>query len=413
MTTQASLPNAFTRSAIKFAVAESDYLVMVSLGISTLESMAYRFPKAEDVEEFMQSQVLPTSGFREDDGRIITFPRHPVELWQTFRTGEDAKGIRKLWSYSKEVCKAELEQLATADGGSKQKTSMAVASAMEEKAISKLMPAPISDADRPSLFALTKATQALVGPNANFEHLQWECFISAAQEGKLVRAGKMPKNRAELVLSKGDKLSVREKDTAEAPGPRASDMETFRAYMEIRAKTFAMVEAASYSTYRSLTDRYVSKMTVDPASGMRAPSLNEVRRFDRAMHEQALRWISRDASNLDSAIQGYLNDDSLNLWRLLDTVVSGLPDQGIENSSGVKTEQRSKRKGEESDKDSSESMEAKKEKKAKADKPKKKCLECGKRHEPLCQLTKEIRKKLKEDGKAKKAAAKKRQDKPK
>lgn len=174
-----------------------------------------------------------------------------------------------------------------------------------------------------------------------------------------------------------------------------------------------MVEAASYSTYRSLTDRYVSKMTVDPASGMRAPSLNEVRRFDRAMHEQALRWISRDASNLDSAIQGYLNDDSLNLWRLLDTVVSGLPDQGIENSSGVKTEQRSKRKGEESDKDSSESMEAKKEKKAKADKPKKKCLVCGKRHEPLCQLTKEIRKKLKEDGKAKKAAAKKRQDKPK
>lgn len=143
--------------------------------------------------------MLPTSGFREDDGRIITFPRHPVELWQTFRTGEDAKGIRKLWSYSKEVCKAELEQLATADGGSKQKTSMAVASAMEEKAISKLMPAPISDADRPSLFALTKATQALVGPNANFEHLQWECFISAAEEGKLVRAGKMPKNRAELV----------------------------------------------------------------------------------------------------------------------------------------------------------------------------------------------------------------------
>lgn len=143
MTTQASLPNAFTRSAIKFAVAESDYLVMVCLGISTLESMAYRFPKAEDVEEFMQSQVLPTSGFREDDGRIITFPRHPVELWQTFRTGEDAKGIRELWSYSKEVCKAELEQLATADGGSKPKTSMAVASAMEEKAISKMMPAPM------------------------------------------------------------------------------------------------------------------------------------------------------------------------------------------------------------------------------------------------------------------------------
>ena len=389
---------------------------MVSLGISTLESMAYRFPKADDVEDFLQSQIVPTSGFREDDGKIITFPRSPKENWQAFRIGEDAKGIRKLWSYSKEVCKAELEQLASSDGNKQQKTSMAVASAMEEKAISKGMTPPISDAERPSLFALTKATHALVGPNATFEHIPWESFISAAEEGKLIRAGKMPKNKAELVLSRGDQLSVREKDTTEVPGAKVSGMEQFRAYMEIRSKTFAMLEVASYSTYRSLVDRYVSKMTFDAPSGMRQPSLNEVRRFDRAMHEQALRWISRDSSGLDVAIQGFLNDDSLNLWRLLDPVVSGLPDQGVESHSTVeKDKAREKRKRAETEEDSSESEKEKKKKseKEKGDKQKKKCLVCHKRHEPLCKLTKEIRKQLRQDSKAKKAAAKKKSQNPK
>ena len=41
MTTQATLTSAFTRAAIKFQVAESDYLVLCSQKVDTFEAMAY------------------------------------------------------------------------------------------------------------------------------------------------------------------------------------------------------------------------------------------------------------------------------------------------------------------------------------------------------------------------------------
>ena len=41
MTTHATLSNAFTRAAIKFMVAESDFLVMSQLGVDNFEAMTY------------------------------------------------------------------------------------------------------------------------------------------------------------------------------------------------------------------------------------------------------------------------------------------------------------------------------------------------------------------------------------
>ena len=77
---------------------------------------------------------------------------------QPFRVSEDAGAIRKLWSYAKEVCKAELEAMASGDTGkAKPKANVATATAMENKAIKEAgMPVPGSDSERPSLFALTK-----------------------------------------------------------------------------------------------------------------------------------------------------------------------------------------------------------------------------------------------------------------
>ena len=53
-----------------------------------------------------------------------------------------------------------------------------------------------------------------------------------------------------------------------------------------------MVGAATFKTYRMLIDVYVSKFTATVPSGMRPPTLNEVRKFDRAVDEQVLRWPS-------------------------------------------------------------------------------------------------------------------------
>ena len=109
---------------------------------------------------------------------------------------------------------------------------------MENKAIREAdMPAPGSDSERPSLFALTKTSQSLVAPGATYEYTPWECYISMEEEGRLVRIGKTPKSSAELVLSKGENLAVREKSTDEVPGREANDMELFKGIPRCEGQT--------------------------------------------------------------------------------------------------------------------------------------------------------------------------------
>lgn len=397
MTTQATLPSSFTKAAVKFNVAESDYLVMTSQGITTFESFTYRLPKSESLEEFLQGTIVPNAGYKEDDGSITVFKRAPVVTWRDFQAGEDAGALRKPWAYSKEICKADLEAMAGGDGDRhRAKVNVTTSTAMESAAVAKGMPQPVSEAERPSLFTLSKAQQALSSPGASFEHLSWEIFISCEEEGRLVRQGKMPKGQPEIVLGRGDKLAIKEQ-SATPPVEPIDGIDRLRRCLELRARAFCMIEVAEYSTYRLLNDRYFSKLQSTTPEGMRNPSINEIRRFDRILHEDILRWLSRDTGDLNTAILYHLENDNLALWRLLDPVMASLPDQGVEK---VMEKGDKKRKLESPEPGVDEKAEPAKDGPGKA---KKKCLVCGVRHTPLCTLTPEIRKKLREEQKKAKA----------
>ena len=400
MATQATLSSAFVRAAIKFNASESDYLVLESNGIHTFEALAYRVPKADDLEELLKMSIMPYSGYKHPDGKVEIFNREPPAAWPEFKVSEDAGALRKLWSLAKEVCKAELEQLASGDAdSSRQKVGVANSLAMEADAIAKGMVQPGSDADRPSLFTLTKVTKALVPPGATYEHLVWETYISMEEEGRLVRMNQMPKSRPEVVVSSDKKLSLNESPgEALPPVAKVAGADVMRRTLEIRAKAFAMVGAASYQTYRDLHDRYLTKLESSVPAGMRAPTVNEIRRFDRNVHEEVLKWISRNMGTLEDAIKYHLAHEELAAWRLIDPVVATLPDQGIESGG-----QGTKRKfgGEDSKREAS----PEKEKPAPAQK-KKKCLVCGKKHSPFCVLPPGFRQKKREEDRQKKAAAK-------
>ena len=116
---------------------------------------------------------------------------------------------------------------------------------------------------RPSLFALTKTSQSLHG-------VSWRYIWVHA----LVRNGRMPKPSAELILSKGENLAIREKSTDEVPRREANDMELFRGYLDVRARAIAMVGAATYKTYRLLTATVASGLGLRP--WMRSGGLTEL-----------------------------------------------------------------------------------------------------------------------------------------
>ena len=150
-------------------------------------------------------------------------------------------------------------------------------------------------------------------------------------EGILARSGKLPKGKPEITV-KDDQLKVKDSETVPSPGEKVADLEMMRKSLDLRGRSFAMVGVAGFETYRALTDKYVGKMRAVVPVGMRNPTLSEVRRFDRALHEEILKWLSRSVGSLDTAIRYHLEDDTLALWRLLDPVLESLPDQGLERA---------------------------------------------------------------------------------
>lgn len=211
--------------------------------------------------------------------------------------------------------------------------------------------------------------------------------------------------RGEVVLGKGDKLSVREKEVEAVPGKKAADMEVTRKYLEIRSRTAEMLQVATYSTYRALNEKYFGKLMGVVPEGMRAPTIEEVRRFDRTLHEELLRWLSRDVGTLENGLSFYLNDESQGIWRLLDPVVKSLPDQGVEKQQAPRGPEVGKKRKE---RDSPDREERSPLPRRSQQLPKKTCFVCKKKHWPLCPLPEHPsgrRKQQKEKAKAKKATA--------
>ena len=127
--------------------------------------------------------------------------------------------------------------------------------------------------------------------------------------------------------------------------------------------------------------------------GMRPPTLEEVRRFDRTLHEELLRWVSRSAGTLDEGVTYHLEHEEIALWRLLDPVVKTLADQGIESEP-------KKRKRDDPPATKAEKPAPKKEDSSGSGQ--KKCLVCGNRHTPFCKLPEGFRKEQREKEKQRK-----------
>ena len=66
MSTQGSSKLAFGKAASKLDVAESDYLVLTTMGINTFSALAFRFPK-RGLGGFMVRSVRTQGAFRDGD----------------------------------------------------------------------------------------------------------------------------------------------------------------------------------------------------------------------------------------------------------------------------------------------------------------------------------------------------------
>ena len=285
MASQSNSKISFGKAAAKFEVHESDYLLMVSLGITTHEQLAFRFPKADDFESFMTKALRPRAAYKDGED-IKTFDKRSPPSEEDYRASEDAACLRKLYTLSSKVAKAEVESLAGIESEAKPKVSGPVANEIESQAVTgRKIPAPLNDRERPSLYTLTKVQQNF-SPSGSFQHLSWETYISMDAENRLRRAGQLPKDAQELVLS-GKELKAKDGETKDIKTPKINDLTTLQESLELRARAVAMLEIGKYQVYSRLTNFFMAKLREIPPDGFRPPTLNEVRRCDRVLHDQA------------------------------------------------------------------------------------------------------------------------------
>lgn len=363
-------------------MAESDFIVLKLEGICCYEDLFYRLPTREDLEKFLEEVVNKKGGYRDSAGTLQIYDK-AGPTWSSWKRSDDAACLRKLWSFGATLCKSELDDLTSGVGtGERIKFTLAAAAEVEKKATLKGMTQPASDVERPSLWTLQRLANnhSLSGKHM---HMEWENFVSMEQEDRARRSGSLLKERPAVFMVGGKHLEVRDQEI-ELDGIQViSGLVTLREVLELRARSFAMLELAPFVLVSTLHERYYSLL----------------RKFDREIMRQALRWKSEKQGEIADCLSFYLNSPGVSLWRLLDPVPEQHPDQGLDKKENAKKgddTRGTKRQHEESTEKKGEAGE-----KEGPSKPKKKCWVCGKVHEPLCTLPPGYRKNLRAEKKAK------------
>lgn len=384
---------AFIRAAVDFDVAESDFLILLNEKITTFEGMTYRYPTSSDFEECLKKTVRLQSAYRDGAGAITVWSKPTPPPWEEFKRCEDAGCLRKMWHFASQISKKELESLASPTEEAKYKVTLTTSKEWEDRAITEGMPVPLSDRERPSLFALGRV-RAAYSTGGTFEYLSWETFADAELEGRLKRAGKLPKDKQELAVE-GSKLTIEKKNDDPLMAKVIEDAADLREVLDIRARTFHMTKAAEFNTCRMLTERYLSKLRATQIAGMRPPTINEIRRCDRELFQEVLSRVARGQGSIELGLKHYLAHPEEAVWKLLEAQIQSMPDQGIEARPSAPKKR--KAAGEDEAKQPDPPLAA-------AGQPRF-CIVCKKRHEPRCEITEEWRREQRE---RKKAAQKKR-----
>lgn len=394
---------AFSRAAVEFDVHESDFLILTMDRISTFEAMAFRFPKEADFEDYLKRAVRPRGAYRDEDDNVVGYDKRTPEPWDLYKSSEDCGCLRKLWHMAAQVAKKELESLASGqDESSTPKMNSVLSNELETKAVDSGMPTPASDKERPSLHTLGKV-QANFSQGGQFQHLSWESFVDAELESRLKRSGKLPRDRTELVF-KDDKVSLRNKEAELQSAVEIRDTASLREALEIRARAFHMLSVADYFVMRRLTEKYISMLRQTVIEGMRGPTMNEVRRTDRVLFEEILKWVSKGQGTVDAGVNHYLSEPRDVMWTLCSQQPENYPDQGIEK--GHLDSTRKRKLADETEKKAAVHRDDDKSPDPPKGRQLRLCLVCGKRHEPLCKLPENFRKEQRRKAKENKAAAK-------
>ena len=133
----------------------------------------------------------------------------------------------------------------------------------------------------------------------------------------------------------GKAVTLQAGEPGEIHVAKIGDVTAMQEALELRARAFCMLGLASYAVYRRLTEFFVARLRDLPPEGFRAPTLNEIRKCDRVLREDLLRFISKSVGTLDQGVSFHLDKPDHAIWKLVAHEVEGVPDKGLDPKSNI------------------------------------------------------------------------------
>ena len=214
-------------------------------------------------------------------------------------------------------------------GGSAVKLSKAVCAEMLSAAISGGMPTPSED-HNPGVITIGRALNN-VRPNGPCAFIAWECYLSMKDELAALSTGTKMKDMGLRLVARDAGITVLAEGTPDIRRINApNDVLAIQDVLTLRSFAHAVAGIVPYAVYQRFTTKYIEKLRQTPPGGYRPPTVAELLKCDRDVHEYLMRFVAQSHSLADGLDWLSTQWETWFGFRILDCVPAAQPDRGLE-----------------------------------------------------------------------------------
>lgn len=341
----------FSALAQRVQVRVQEMNVLMSEGIDTADEFYFRLQSPEALEKYLKDVMFLSIGKVGEDGVVTLEARIAPADVDEFLRSSVVSAVRKLWHAAKELSIQDLKNLSDqaigiSDTKPKQ-VNITLLNDLRARARSRGI-TDNSDRIRVGNLCLTKVLNNYQPLNGAFVYLELEEFTSAEEETFLLSMGVKPKNMSEVKLVKGDKDVLQTVQADPMAGVQKANIVDGQLVLlqdafELKARAHDVADVCGRATLDALHQVYLTVVRETPQQGYRVPTFNEIRRFDRLIFRDILRFLSQQQGSLQEGLEFFLSESGRAhpLWKLMEQQMEGTPDKGIDRApSSLKSEQR-------------------------------------------------------------------------
>jgi hypothetical protein len=320
-------------------VPDSTSKLLWSYGITPADKLYTRIPSTEALESFLTNKVRLLQGTDEGDGNYGREDRDLPEDVGEYVMSEESGNMRRLWEACKTVSTDDIRAQARGSnlGGNETRGRMVVEDLFRRATEAGLTFS--SDKTKPGFKTVQNVVKNL-STNGDFIHMEWELYNNEADE---LRALRMHRQRqaagagsagAKIVLDPADHSSLLLKDPTLQVPKRAtvSTIVALQDVLELRANAHDVAQQVPAPVYGEFHSKLLRLYRAEVPPGFRPPTLQEIRKVDRDVHEELFRWVAIGEGQLAAGLSAYTAgaEKDSPLWAPSLPVEARLPDRGAE-----------------------------------------------------------------------------------